>query len=282
MLKLIVSEVIFKNIKTGFCVNGGLSFKGGKFIPDGGSLSNLPGSDPVKRYSNIIGLSVDVIDLENKGLSEDIILIEAYGFALNVFSLICAKYQTYMYFSEAVLCDYKNKHWILVENHFEDYDEYKKKLFVGGGEGFCEDLSFLNKNKNPKLLLHFYRVARDEGEPIDYRILQIWRFFEAFFKTKDNDLVDKLIDLKSYEVFFGWDTVFNKRVVYKYKISKAFITRFYKYYRCAVSHGGGNRSGHAKKIYYPLLLDFNLKIEDYLEKMIDIASFLLSKTKRFY
>jgi len=277
-----MSEVIFKNVKTGFCVNGGLFFKGGKFVSDNSSSSNLPGSNPVKSYSNIVGLSVDVSNLEKKKLSEEIILISAYGFALNIFSLICAKYQTYMYFSDEIFCEYKNILWILVENHFEKYEEYKKTMFVGGGEGFCDDISFLNTNKNPKRLLHFYRVARDENKPIDYRVLQIWRFFEAWFKMKDSNLKNKLIDLKFYEEIGGWDINTNKRIIYKYKISKGFINRFYGYFRCAVSHGGGSRTRDAKKVYYPLLLDFDIQIEDFLEKMIDIASYLLKNTNKYY
>lgn len=277
-----MSEVIFKNLRTGLCIRGTLSFQGGRFVADPTSSSNLLSSNPPESFQNLSGLAVDVSELERKQVGESEILIQAYGFALMTLSVCAAKYQTYAYFAFPVTCQYNSKTWLLHEGSFEEAEEWEKTQVINGGEGFCRDLDFLNKKKNPRRILHFYREARDESKPIDYRVLQLWRFFEGWYKKKDAELVKEIVSLKTVRERTGWHVKTGVPVFTTYKVTKRFVNRFYRYVRCAVAHGGGAKSRQAKKVFYPLLLDFYTNIDLDLHFMQKIADEVLRRNTKLY
>ncbi|MCL5798250.1 MAG: hypothetical protein M1366_05600 [Patescibacteria group bacterium] len=277
-----MSEVIFKNLRTGLCIQGTLSFRGGRFIADPTSSSNLPRSNPPEHFQNLSGLAVEVSELKKRQVKESEILIQAYGFALMTLSACAAKYQTYAYFVFPVTCQYNSKTWLLHEGSFEDAEEWKKTQVINGGDGFCRNLDFLNKKKNPRRILHFYREARDESKPIDYRVLQLWRFFEGWYKKKDAALVNEIVFLKTVRERIGWHIKTGAPVFVNYKVTKRFANRFYKYVRCAVAHGGGARTQQAKKVFYPLLLDFYTDIDLDLHSMQKIADEVLRRDNKLY
>jgi hypothetical protein len=277
-----MSEVVFNNLRTGLCIQGALSFQGGRFTADPTSSSNLPSSNPPVHFQNLSGLAVDVSEFEKKQIEIIEILIRAYGFALMTLTACAAKYQTYAYFDLPVTCQYNSKTWLLHEGSFEEEEEWKKTRVVNGGEGFCSDLDFLNKKKNPRRVLHFYREAHDESKPIDYRVLQLWRFFEGQYMKKDTELVKEIVSLKFITRRTGWHVTTGLPINANYRVTKRFVNRFYKYVRCAVAHGGGAKSWQGKKVLYPLLLDFYTDIDLDLEFMQWIADEVLRRKTKLY
>lgn len=277
-----MGEVIFQNLRTGLCIQGNLNFQGGRFVSDPTSSSILPSSNPPESFQNLSGLAVDISELEKKQVEESEILIQAYGLALMILSICAAKYQTYAYFAFPVTCQYNSKTWLLHEGRFEDAEEWKKTQVINGGEGFCRDLGFLNKKKNPRRILHFYREALDESKPIDYRVLQLWRFFEGWYKKRGSKLVNEIVSLKTVRERMGWDTKTGKLTYANYKVTKRFVNHFYKYVRCAVAHGDEGRMWQAKKVFYPLLLDFDTNIDLDLDFMQKIADEVLRKDNKLY
>lgn len=276
-----MSEVIFQNLRSGVAIKGNLAFMDGRFVADPTSSSNYLGTNPPTPYQNIEAIAVE-INTEVKTEELQSILISAYRFVLMIISAMAAKYQSYLYLEIPVKCTFVGKTYILHEDSFREEEDFKRTLFIGGGDGFCDNLSFLNKNKNPRLVLHFYRTAKDETKPIDYRVLQLWRFFEGWFKIKDWDLVNKIVGLKNYEVIEGWNPNTNKQVVSSYKITRRFVRSFYLYYRSAIAHGGGSRPNQAKKVLYPLTLEFDSDIFIKLHFMEEIADYLLRKNPKIY
>ena len=201
------------------------------------------------------------------------------GVPSNEITLIAANAQTYAYFSTPVRCLYKNILWILHEGRFEKEEDRKRTQLIGGGYGFATNLNILSKKKNPRKILHFYRAARDESNPLDYRTLQLWRFFEGWFNKQGKELVNELIGLGSVTESSGWDIKTNKQIFVKYKITKSGVEGFYRNYRSAVAHGGGASKNHSKKIIYPGLVDFMDDVDTKLFYMLKVADEILRKPK---
>lgn len=274
-----IFEIIFKNLRSGVSINGSMNFEGGRFIPDPTSRSIIPNSNPKQEFQNINGI---VISLNSKPKDQNCLqnaAMQTLEKAQSIFAAMCAKYQTYMYLDTPITFSFDGKDYIFHEQWVEDLGQFNRTGFIGGSGGFCMDLGFLKNNKNHKLIYDFYREAQNETNPVDYRVLQLWRFFEGWFNLKNNDLVKKIVSLKLYQVLKGYDIRGNELFKIK-KMTKKLINGFYKYSRCAVAHGGGTKTKHSKKVIIPRIAVFDDWVIWYFHDMLEIAASILKNDIR--
>jgi len=183
--------VKFKGLHTSLGINPGAQFNQGRFIfKQGGMASVNPDNNQV--YPDPIGLEVfchlDEPPEENRQVLEELEL--ALYAAEEIMTQIAAEYQVNCYLDKPITCEYNNKTYVLEESFWEEIDPN-----VDRGEArskFTDDLSFLDVNKNFHPMFHLYRVAQDETYTNDYRVLNAWRFLEAYYGLQGRYLLDHL------------------------------------------------------------------------------------------
>lgn len=270
------NEVVFLNLACGASFSSRLDFVGGRLIPDPRSSTSRP-DRPGVRYQNVIAIGVDVSSYTDDPANVQLLLISAYLFVIDVLTAIAGHNQAYAYLEKPIRCDYQGVRYILINETFEEETIWSKTLVVHGSDGYSDDITFLNRRRNPRRILHFYREARDETNPIDYRALQLWRFFEGWYGMRDQQLIDALVALEYCETHEGFDVHTHRPIIRRMRITRRSVTSFYRYYRSAVAHGGGERRGHTRKIYYPRLLQFYSDIWMRLFFMLHVAGEILRR-----
>lgn len=272
-----MSEIIFKRLRSGVAFDCDLNFKDGRFIEDISSKSLIPNKKPARQYKNVEGIALDV-DLSKFDSIQELATL-ALEKVEEIFAHLSAKYQTHVYLDLPITFTLEGKEYIFHELWVEELEQFNKTHFCGGGGGFCNNLKFLNKKRSSRLIFDFYKEAQNECKPMDYRALQLWRFFEGWFKLKDKDLKNKLLDLKFYETKKGYSPT--GKVLYKRKkIAKKLINGLYSFMRCAVSHGGASKGKESKKIIIPRRAVFDDWLMWHFHEAIDIASYILRKNTR--
>lgn len=260
-----MAEVIFKNLRTGFCLDCNLDFNEGRFIPDP-STKSIKQSDPPKEFQNIESVAIKIPEHLEK--TEKIQQIGTWALEKfhDIAASVCAEFQTDMYLEVPVTFSYKGKDYLFHEEWVENAAEFSETKFIGGGNG-CSDLGFLKDSRKHRLFYDFYREAQNDSNRLDYRALQLWRFFEGWFNLKELALVYKIVGIKTYERPEG----------YKGKISKRLINGFYRFSRCAVAHGGGVRGNQAKKIIIPRRAIYDKWLVWHFHDLLEIANYILRK-----
>lgn len=274
-----MTDIIFQNLRSGIAINCSPEFEGGRFIFDASSKSIIPNSNPQQTFNNLSGICISIDkEINDQNELQDVATI-ALEKARGIFAAMAAKFYTHMYLDTPITFLCGDKQYIFHELWVEELSQFKNTHFIGGGSGFCIDLKFLNNKKFHRLIFDFYSEAQNDSNPIDYRALQLWRFFEGWFNLKDQALVKSLINLKKYQFSKGYDNNGN-RIFKNKKITARMINGFYRFSRCAVSHGGGSRSSHSKKIIIPRRASDDLWLTWYFHDVLNIASsFLRNKTK---
>lgn len=262
-------DVEFQNLRTGVSISGSLNFHNGEFIPDLLVSSRIPG-DHTTRYQGIKGVSVSIsippeIEVMDDDSKTQWILFTALERAHAVLASLSAKYQSYAYFNEPIECKYNGTTYVLHEYRFEELS-FLRGLHISGGNAHCKDLAFLNKISS-RQVHDFYREAQNEARPVDYRALQLWRFFEGWFKCQGWTLVNTLCALNTYQVFAGWNVTTNAIIWRVNTIRRSDISAYYRFYRCAIAHGGGS---NGKRII-PRQGQSNMEIYLRMHTLLDIA-----------
>jgi hypothetical protein len=273
-----MNEITFLHLHLGLSIKEPLSFNRGKFIADPLSSSTHPQTGESYRNLNSLVIFSDQ-DLGDENEIQEM-LFDCYQEALEILSAVAGRFQCYAYLGQPITCNLNGEEYHLFEHRFKKVSFLTNLHIISGGRNYCDDLSFLNRSRSSSRILDFYREAYDETKPLDYRILQLWRFFEGWYKLKDSALKQKLISLKTYKVFCGYNTDTHERIVRIYRIRKRSINHFYSYYRCAVAHGGGSASWQAKKVIIPREANTSADLLGVLHVMIEIADYILQEAPK--
>jgi hypothetical protein len=274
-----MQHVTFLNLRCGVSVQGTLEFSGGCLVPDQLARSRPPGDETGAYFQNINGIAIDAppVPIDPNALQS--VLFDSLETAHKIFSAIAAQFQTYVYLDIPVTCEYGGVRYVLYEHLFEEEEALRRTHFIGGGN-HCSDLTFLNRSRGPRLILDFYREAQNESRPLDYRVLQLWRFFEGWFGKKDAALKDELCNLSIYTVPHGYSRTTHEQLWQTHRVYKRDINTFYSYQRCAIAHGGGAGARHAKKVILPRHVQSDGRMFIRFLDMLDIANYLLHRSKR--
>ena len=270
------NEVRFLNLHCGLSVDKTIRFEQGEFTFND-IVTKTIGSHT---YDQIDGLIIycdipDVIgaiDVNDFYSGNDIsaYLRRSYNLAEELITAICAKYLTSAYFDKPVTCIFKGKEYYLNDMTFQDKDIPTLRFY----RAESDSLDFLNSNKNPRKLFHFYRLARDITVPVDQRVLMAWRFLESYCKRRDMELVNYLSSTKFMDK--------NNKAV---RFRRSSIESYYKYYRSAVAHASLPRNNnHALKVIYPRAKEttYNLPLHRRLNSILDKIDIILATNKRIY
>ncbi len=267
-------EIIFNNLHTGMSVAGNGSFNGGRLIFDltSHSIDQSSGDS----FQNINGIALDVASIPNDPNQLQSLLFTEYVQALALLSAISGRFQTYAYFSQPLKCELNGTRYILHEHLFEE-ENFLERLHIIGGGSHCRDITFLGRKRSPSYFLDFYKEAKDETKPLDYRTLQLWRFFERWFN--DRDVTTQLLKISHYEVLGGY-LQDGSRKIDKYRINKRLVNSFNRYFRCAVAHGGAATGNHSRKVIIPRHANTDSNMFIILIIMLDVADYLLRKAPK--
>lgn len=270
------NEVTFLNLHCGLLVDKSIDFEQGKFT----FSNNITRVVSNHKYNLINGIIIycdipeiiETIDVNDFYSGNDIgkYLRRAYDLAEEIITAICAKYLTPAYFDKPVTCIFKGKEYYLNNMTFQE----KGIPYLQFYKAVSNDLGFLNTNKNPRKLFHFYRLAHDITVPVDQRVLMAWRFLESYCKRRDKELVNYLSSTKFKDKN-------NKTVGFR----RSSIESYYKYYRSAVAHASLPRNNnHALKVIYPRTKEttYNLPLHRRLNSMLDKIDIILATNKRIY
>lgn len=206
--------VIFNNLVTELSVNPVATFKQGKFL-------NRTGMAHVNTDTNVAYPDVNALQVYCRDEDSDkddyhqhlqCLLRQALYLAEEILTAVAAYYQVECYFERPITCEYEGKLYELRDNFWREVDPNVSNSYGGT---FADDLSFLDENKNVHPMFHLYRIAKDDTQPGDYRLLNAWRFLEAYYGLKDGSLKKHLVGLGN---------------------SHKLVNEFYAFYRSAVAH----------------------------------------------
>ncbi len=207
-------SVVFNNLITDISINPQISLQQARFIysQSGGSVN--PKNQTT--YPEVRG--IEVFCHLDKAPDEGRILLEPLETALyiaeEIFTALVATTQGDCYLAKPITCVYNGKNYVLEGSFWREF--IPADNVFQGGEVFLDDASFIDEKKNFHPMYHFYRAAKDETNPNDYRALNAWRFLEALYGKSDADLVKHLVNVE--------------------KQPKKIVDNFYKNIRCAVAH----------------------------------------------
>ena len=212
--------VTFNNLVTELSVNPAATFKQGKFL-------NRTGMAQVNTETNIAYPDVNALQVNCKDEDSDedgyhqhlqCLLRQALYLAEEILTAVAAYYQAECYFERPITCEYKGTTYQLRDNFWREVDP---NVLTSYGGTFANDLSFLDENKNVHPMFHLYRQAKDDTQSGDYRLLNAWRFLEAYYGLQGEPLKDELIRLGN---------------------KSKFVNGFYHSYRCAAAHATALKS----------------------------------------
>ena len=228
-------KVEFVGLDLDISISPKAKFRHGYFIfGHGGGLVNR---DNGQVYPSVKGLVIEnEIDEPTEGRKLFDVLDNALYLAEEILTGIVATTQTNFVFKKPITCIYEGKHYDLADSMW--HEVILPDQLISGGESFVEDVSYLDIEKNFHPKYHFYRVAKDEANPIDYRILNVWRFLEAHF-GKQGEKLNPL--LKTAPAFKEID-----------------VDVVYEQFRCAVAHAAElNQDVESKRVILPRHLETN-------------------------
>ncbi len=90
--------------------------------------------------------------------------------------------------------------------------------------------------QNLKHALHFYQAAMDDTNPDDYRLLNFWRFFEAYSNTSQKNNIIKNILTIYKTISSDLNHITEYPHVMNQKNLKEILELIYDAYRCPVAH----------------------------------------------
>ena len=262
-------------------VAGDLTFNGGRFVPDTMISGRRPDDREGQTHWQLAEIEVEVPTIVAPGMHHDHpnevqqTLFAALERSHELLALFVAKTQSYAFLDPPVECILDGTTYVLHEFMFERKDTLDGMLFIGGG-GYCEDIGFLGDPSLNRPVYDLYREARNDSRPIDYRVLQIWRFFEGVFKAQGQDLVPKLVGLGAYKVFRGWDKNTGEELWHEVKIEESVIQQYNKDARCAVAHASKIADGRA---ILPREVQSDTDLHLRLIEMIELADHVLRTRK---
>ena len=272
-------EIIFNNLRSSISINGDFSFSGGRFVPDYTSNSSIPNSNPQKKFQNLNGIAITIPRAPADHNDLQSLAFSALEFAQGILAAMAVRFQTHMYFEPPIRFTLDGINYLFHEDFVEEQIEFEQIHFMGGGDGFCESLAFLNNPRNNRLIFDFYREATNESNSLDYRILQLWRFLEGWFGIKDMTLVNHIISLMSYQTYHGYNNLGIQKIK-THRITRRLIKGFYSFCRCAVSHGGGSSNPrHTNKIIIPRRIQLDDKAFWIFHDMLDITDYIIRTRK---
>lgn len=206
-------SVIFHGVITTIGINPSIKLNQVRFIPKAG-FGTVNSKNNVT-YPDIGSLQVfchlDTEPEEGRKLFEP--LDTALYVAEEVMTGLVATTQEEFYLEKPIKCTYEGGQYMLEGGFWREVTPNEN--IIRGGEVFVDNADFADEPKNFHPMFHLYRVAKDESYTRDYQALNLWRFFEAFYGKKGDELKKKLVaaGLELDEV-----------------------NRFYHSFRCAVSH----------------------------------------------
>ncbi|HUD07294.1 MAG TPA: hypothetical protein VMR34_05395 [Candidatus Saccharimonadales bacterium] len=202
-----IAEVEFYGLNISASIDGNATFDSGKFIRD---TTYFNVDEAGQRYPGVKGIQV-TINVRSNAI-ENTILRQALIFTEEILTVLCASSQTDAYLSKPITCKYKDKVYVLDGAWFHDADSH----VMNGGKAFVVNLDYLNEPKNPPRILHLYRAAKDATLTTEWRLLNAWRFLEAFHGCRDRNLILHLVN--------------------HHHVVQVTAERYYEKYRCAAAH----------------------------------------------
>lgn len=206
-------DVIFHDVVTTIGINPSIKLHQARFIPKGsfGTVNRKNNTT----YSDIGALqvfcSLESEPEEGRKLFEP--LDTALYVAEEIMTALVATTQEEFYLEKPIKCTYKGKRYVLEGGFWNEV--LPNSSVIRGGETFIDNADFIDEPRNFHPMFHLYRVAKDESYTRDYRALNLWRFFEAFYGKKGDKLKKKLT---------------------ANGLEQDMVDRFYHSFRCAVSH----------------------------------------------
>lgn len=206
-------NVIFHGVITTIGINPSIKLRQARFIPKDGSGTVNPENGVT--YPDIGALQVfchlESEPEEGRKLLEP--LDRALYLAEEIMTALVASTQEEFYLEKPIRCTYEGMQYAFEGGFWSEV--LPNANVIRGGEAFVDDVGYIDEPKNFHPMFHMYRVAKDESYTRDYRALNLWRFFEAFYGKKGDRLKKKLVSNN---------------------LSQEKVDEFYHSFRCAVSH----------------------------------------------
>lgn len=241
-------SVTFHGVITTISINPSIQLEQARFMPK--SMSGTVNSENDITYPDIGAMQIfchlDTEPEEGRKLFEP--LDTALYVAEEIMTGLVATTQEEFYLEKPIKCTYNNKQYVLEGGFWQEI--MPNAQIIRGGKVFVDNADFIDESKNFHPMFHLYRVAKDESYTRDYRALNLWRFFEAYYGKQGEGLKRKLI---------------------REGLPETQVDRFYHHIRCAVSHA---RLLHEDPMSEEVILPKSIETESNGGLLIDLSDMM--------
>lgn len=197
-----------------------------------------------KKYYNIKEIEIDIPQINNDAIDNNITgqliylvlengLIKLYEFMSKIAAF------------SGSFCDIQLPIEFSINNKFYVNTNFGINHKGVGNKFFPSKILDTLDNVQMDDIFFIYRESQDHNYPLDWKFLNIWRFFEYFYKMKGLSLVTHLsLKYKKYR-----PSIINNKWE---KLSCGFFNECYTDFRCATAH-----ASHTGKIFIPKKIIWN-------------------------